>query len=175
MDKNNPKGAGAGPDKNTPEPVSEREVSIERVFDMPARVLFLACSKPEHMMRWFGPKGFPLTLCEMDFRPGGRYRFAMSSLADGGLGVQMTPFGGEYLEIIPNQKIAYTNSFEQPGAEQMIVTLTFVEEGAKTRLTIHTVFASIAMKNKHLGMGYQQGVGSGLDQLSDYAATLWRS
>jgi uncharacterized protein YndB with AHSA1/START domain len=154
------------------EPESEREVFITRVFDLPARILFLACSRPEHMMKWFGPKGYPLTLCEMDFRVGGKYRFAMSTCPDGGKSVQMMPFGGEYLEIVQDRKISYTSSFEKPGAEQMIVTITFVESGARTTLTIHTVFGSIAMKKQHVGMGYENGVGSGLDQLTDYAPTL---
>ena len=52
------------------EPIAEREVVITRAFDAPARLLFEACSKPEHLMKWFGPKGWPLTLCEMDFRQG---------------------------------------------------------------------------------------------------------
>jgi uncharacterized protein YndB with AHSA1/START domain len=82
------------------EPESQREVIITRVFDAPARFLFEAYSKPEHIMRWFGPKGWPVTLCEMDFRVGGKFRFAMT----GPSGRQNTPFGGEYLEILPKQE-----------------------------------------------------------------------
>ena len=63
-------------------------------------------------MQWFGPKGWPITLCEMDFREGGRFRFAMT----GPDGKQNTPFGGEYLEIVPNRKIVYDNAFELPDA-----------------------------------------------------------
>ena len=119
------------------EPESEREVTITRVYDAPARLLFEAYSKPEHMMKWFGPKGWPLTLCEMDFRVGGRFRFAMT----GPSGKQNTPFGGEYLEIVPNKKIVYDNGFETKGAGRMVVTVTYDEiGGGKTRLTIHTLF-----------------------------------
>ena len=153
---------------NAAESIAAREFVITRVFDAPARLLFEACSKPEHIMRWFGPKGWPLTLCEMDFRPGGRFRFAMT----GPDGQQNTPFGGTYLEIIPNQKIVYDNAFEMPGAEKMIVTMTYDEQAGKTTLTIHTLFASLAMKNEHLGLGYEEGVGSGLDQLADLVAEL---
>ena len=83
----------------------------------------------------------------MDFRKGGRFRFQMT----GPDGKQNTPFGGEYLEIVPNRKIVYDNAFETPGAEKMIVTITYDEEGGKTTLTIHTLFASVAMKNEHVG------------------------
>jgi uncharacterized protein YndB with AHSA1/START domain len=150
------------------EPIADREVVITRVFEAPARFLFEAYSKPEHIKKWFGPRGWPVTLCEMDFRKGGRFRFQMT----GPGGQKNTPFGGEYLEIVPNQKIVYDNGFEMPGAERMVVTVTFDEKGEKTTLTIHTLFGSVAMKNEHVGLGFLQGVGSGLDQLAELAAEL---
>jgi len=103
------------------ESTADHEVVITRVYDAPARLLFEAYSKPEHIRHWFGPKGWPVTLCEMDFREGGRFRFAMT----GPHGTRGRPFGGEYLEIVPNRKIVYDNGFETPGAERMIVTVTF--------------------------------------------------
>jgi uncharacterized protein YndB with AHSA1/START domain len=148
---------------------ADREVTITRVFDAPARLLFEAYSKPEHVMKWFGPKGWPLTLCEMDFRVGGRFRFQMT----GPDGQKNTPFGGEYLEIVPNRKIAYDNGFEGPGAERMIVTVTYDEASdGRTTLTIHTLFASVAMRNIHVGGGYVEGTNSGIDQLVDVVADL---
>jgi uncharacterized protein YndB with AHSA1/START domain len=146
----------------------ERELTITRVFDAPARTLFAAYSKPEYVLRWFGPVGYPLSLCEMEFRVGGRYRFAMKG-PDGEL---MTPFGGEYLEIVPDRKIAYSNTMEHPGAETMIVTVTFDEQGPRTVLTIHTLFASIAQLKTHVRMGYEQGVASGLAQLADVVSSM---
>jgi uncharacterized protein YndB with AHSA1/START domain len=150
------------------EPIADRELVITRVFDAPARLLFEAWSKPEHLMQWFGPVGWPLTLCEVDFRKGGRFRFAMT----GPDGRQNTPFGGEYLEIVPNRRIVYDNGFETPGAEKMIVTVTYDEKGGRTALTIHTLFASVAMRNEHVGGGFEQGVGSGLDQLAGVVAGM---
>jgi uncharacterized protein YndB with AHSA1/START domain len=149
------------------EPAAEREVVITRVIDAPAKFLFLAYTRPEYVMRWFGPKGWPLTTCEMDFRIGGKFRFGMTG-PDGKAGPL---FGGEYLEIVPNKKIVYDNGFD--GAPKMIVTVTYDELAAnRTRLTIHTLFATIAMKNQHLGYGYAEGVKSGLDQYADFVAEL---
>lgn len=156
------------PSHSAPEPPEEREVIVTREFEAPASVLFEACAKPEHVKKWFGPKGWPLTLCEMDFRPGGRFRFAMT----GPDGAQGTPFGGEYLEIVPDRKIVYDNRLETPGAERMIVTITFDERDGTTTLAVHTLFATVAMKDEHLGLGYALGVGSGLDQLADVVAEL---
>lgn len=84
----------------------------------------------------------------------------------------MTPFGGEYLAIERDRKISYSNTFELPGAETMIVTVTFDEKDGKTTLTHHTHFASLAMKMAHVGRGYEAGVGSGLEQLAAHAKRL---
>ena len=147
---------------------AERSVFITRVYDAPARLVFEAWSKPEHMMKWFGPKGWPLTLCEMDFRVGGRYRFAMT----GPSGEQNTPFGGEYLEIVPDRKIVFDNGFELPGAGRMVMTISFDEKGGRTTLTSHTLFETATMRQEHVGMGFVEGTNSGLDQLADVVAGL---
>jgi uncharacterized protein YndB with AHSA1/START domain len=144
----------------------ERTVTIVRDFDVPARVLFRAFSSPEHLRGWLGPPGYPLTLCEVDFRVGGRFRFAMT----GPDGQQMMPFGGEYLTIVPNRELSYSNAFEQQGAETMVVTLRFEEHDGRTRLTQHTVFASAAMKAAHLHRGYEGGVLAGFEQLAALVA-----
>jgi uncharacterized protein YndB with AHSA1/START domain len=150
------------------EPESEREVTITRVYDAPARLLFEAYSKPEHIRKWFGPKGWPVTRCEMDFRVGGSFRFAMT----GPSGKQNTPFGGQYREIIPNRKIVYDNGFETKGAGRMLVTVTFDEKDGKTTLSIHTLFDSIAMCKSHMSRGFEQGTNSGLDQLGELVADM---
>src|SRR5262245_33780498 len=116
---------------NARESTADRTHVIMRHYDAPARLLFDAWSKPEHLMKWFGPEGWPLTMCEVDFREGGRFRMAMT----GASGVQNTPFGGRYLEIVPNRKIVYDNAFEEPGSEKMIMTVTFEEAAGRTTLT----------------------------------------
>ena len=147
------------------EPVAEREVVVTRTFDAPARLVFEAFRNPEYLKRWFGPKGWPLTLCEVDFRVGGRFLFAMT----GPDGTQGPSFGGEYLEVDPDRKIVYViDTYDEP----MTVTLTFDEGEGRTTLTYHTLFNSVAMKNRHVGAGFTEGVASGLDQLADVVAEL---
>lgn len=146
---------------------SERTVTLERDFDVPASVLFRAFSAPEHMRAWFGPPGFPLTSCEMDFRVGGRFRFAMTG-PDGQL---MPAFGGEYLVIEPNRKIEYTTRFEHTGAQTMIVTLSFEARGRQSRLTQRTIFETHAMKQEHMRRGYDRGVNAGFEQLAALVAS----
>ena len=150
------------------EPEADRELIITRSFDAPARLLFEAWSRPEHLKKWFGPVGYPVTMCEMDFRKGGQWRAAMT----GPTGKQQTPFGGEYLEIVPDRRIVFSNGFELAGAEKMVMTVTFDENDGKTLLTIRTLFASVAQKATHVGAGMEEGIASGLDQLTDVVAAL---
>ena len=150
------------------ESLAARELVLTRVFDAPARLLFEAYSKPEHLLKWFGPAGWPLTLCEVDFRVGGRYRFAMT----GPNGQQNTPFGGKYLEIVPNQRLVFDNQFETEGAEQMIMTVTFSEQAGKTTVTLHTLFGSVAMKELHVRGGFEAGTSSAYDQLAAVVRNL---
>ncbi len=149
---------------------ADRELVVTRVFDVPARFLFEAYSRPEHLRRWFGPRGWPLTLCEVDFRVGGRYRFAMT----GPSGEQNTPFGGEYREIVPNRRIVFDNGFEEPDAPRMVMTVTLDEapDGRTTTLTLHTLFASAAMREEYVGVGMREGIDSAYDQLAEVVAEL---
>jgi len=149
---------------------TDRELVVTRIFDVPARFLFEAYSRPEHLRRWFGPRGWPLTLCEVDFRVGGRFRFAMT----GPSGEQNTPFGGEYREIAPNRRIVFDNGFEEPDAPKMVMTVTLDEapDGRTTTLTLHTLFASAAMREEYVGVGMKEGIDSGYDQLAEVVAEL---
>ncbi len=142
-----------------------RTVTLTRVYDAPAAVLFAAWSQPERLMKWFGPAGWPLTLCEVDFRVGGRWRFAMT----GDSGVQNTPFGGTYLEIVPDRKIVFDNGFEGTD-ERMVMTVTFAESGGRTTQTWTTAFPTDAMYEGHVGHGLVDGASSALDQLAEVVA-----
>ena len=152
----------------TAEPIADRQFTIVRVYDAPARLLFLAHSKPEHVSRWFGPKGWPISKCEMDFRVGGEYHFQMTS-DEGEVG---PPFGGTYFEIVPDRKIVYDNGFEEPGSGRFHVTVLFEEFEGRTTLTVTTVFETIAMKDEYLGVGMAEGMQSGFDQLGEVVEDL---
>ena len=161
------------------DPSESRTAAIIRMIDVPAKYLFLAHSKPEHLKRWFGPVGYPVTTCTTDFRVGGTWRMVMT----GPDGVEGPPFGGTYLEITPYSRIVYDNGFEDgKGGEmdlqhagRMVMTTTFEEAGCKTTMTVSTLFATQAMKAEYLGVGMLEGIASGLDQLAEVAADLARA
>ncbi|MCX8477927.1 MAG: SRPBCC domain-containing protein [Sphingomonas sp.] len=146
----------------------ERTTIIIREIAAPPHVVFEAHSKPEHVKRWFGPVEWPLTKCEMDFRVGGEFHFQMT----GPGGVLGEPFGGTYLEIVPDARIVMDNGFETEGAPRMTMITTLEPKGDGTLLTLRTVFESKAMHDEYLGMGFAEGTNSALDQLEDVAEGL---
>ena len=146
----------------------DRELTVVRVFDAPARLLFKAHAEREHIMKWFGPVGYPVTMCELDFRVGGKWRMSMTAPD----GTQNTPFGGTYLEIVPDRKIVWDNGFETPGSPRMVATFTFEEVDGRTTLTMKTVFESKAMRDEYLGVGMEAGINSGHDQLEEVVAAM---
>ncbi len=156
---------------NVAEAPNQRDVTVTRVYDAPARLVFKAWTEPAHLMQWFGPEGWPVTLCEVDFRVGGHYRMAMT----GPNGEQSGAFGGEYFEIVPNERLVLDDAFEAPGSPKMLWTVTFDEKDGKTTLTIHILFWSIAMKEEYLGVGMLEGLGSALDQLAGVSQSLVES
>ena len=143
-------------------------ISMRRRYRCSAALLFAAHSQPEHLMRWFGPQPYPLTTCEVDFRVGGSFRFAMT----GPDGVQGPFFGGSYREITADRRIVYDNGFHLEGAERMLTLFTFEDRGSETELTMITIFGSAAMYTDHVGMGFAEGVGIGMDQLAAHLAIV---
>src|SRR6202051_4731598 len=100
---------------------TDREIVLTRVFDAPRNLVFEAFSKPELLKRWFGPRGWSLSICEVDLRLGGTFRFMLE-----GPGGQKMGMRGVYCEIVPPERSVHTESFDDyPG--ESIVTATFVE------------------------------------------------
>src|SRR6185295_10064912 len=113
---------------------SERELVVTRTFNAPARIVFEAWTKAELFKQWWLPKsmGMSLRSCEMDVRVGGKYRLEFEP--DG------MAFFGRYLEVIPHSRLVWTN--EEGGDGGPVTTVTFEEQGGKTRLVGHDLYPS---------------------------------
>ena len=116
---------------------------ISRVFDAPRERVWQAWTEPEHMKKWWGPKGFTVTHLKMDLRPGGMTHYCLRG-----------PDGGEmwgravYREVRKPERLVWVNSFSDPkggltrhpGHEswplEMLTTATLEAQGQRTRLTI---------------------------------------
>jgi len=79
---------------------------VTRIFDAPRALVWKAWTEAKYAMQWWGPKGFTAPVCKIDFRVGGKYLFCMRS-PDGWEGWN----GGEYYEIVPQEKIVYSMYF----------------------------------------------------------------
>src|SRR5215470_8329041 len=112
---------------------SERELVVTRTVNAPARIVFEAWTKPELFKRWWSPKSFGLTMisCELDVRVGGTYRLVFRHDAF----PEPMAFFGRYLEVAPHSRLVWTNDEDQGGGQ--ITTVTFEEQGGKTRLVMH--------------------------------------
>jgi uncharacterized protein YndB with AHSA1/START domain len=134
---------------------TDREIVLTRVFDAPRERVFEAHSKCEHVKRWWG-RGNPMD-CEMDFRPGGGYRF----LEHG----DDHAFHGEYREIEAPARIVQTFEYEGMPGHVCVETLVFEEDAGKTRLTSTSVFDSKEDRDGMLSSGMEQGANESLDAL----------
>jgi uncharacterized protein YndB with AHSA1/START domain len=128
----------------------DRVLVLRRTIDAPRTLVFSIWTRPEHLARWFGPKDFALPFCEMDFRPGGAYRFCMRSPAGTDHWVW-----GVYREIVEPERIVFTwNRDESEGIApgETVVTVTLTEQDGKTDLTLHhAVFGNVKDRDDHNG------------------------
>src|SRR5262249_22591724 len=133
---------------------SDREIRIQRVFRAPRRLVFEACSKPEHVRRWWGPRRLTMTVCDMDFRVGGTWRYVLRA-PDG----SEHPFTGVYREIVPPERIAYTFVYDVEGIRDhpAVETVTFEESGAETIVTVTVLHDSVQSRDGHLHSGVEAG------------------
>ena len=97
-------------------------VTLHRVFRAPPDRLYRAFLDPDTMAKWLPPHGFTGRVLSMDSRVGGRYRMQFTNFSNG----QSHAFGGEYLELIPGERIVHTDSFDDPNLPgEMRTTITF--------------------------------------------------
>lgn len=91
--------------------MSERSVRLHRVLRCPPERLYRAFTEPLALARWLPPYGFLCTVHELDARVGGHFRMSFHNFSGG----NSHSFGGEYLEMVPNQRLRYTDRFDDPG------------------------------------------------------------
>jgi uncharacterized protein YndB with AHSA1/START domain len=141
---------------------SEREITLTRDFNAPRQRVFDAWTRPEHVSRWWGQKDSMLTLCEIDLRLGGEWRY-VEMAADG----NEYPFCGEYLEVVPPERLVHTFVFDvEPfSARPAIVTVLFEDLDGRTRVIETTVFQTTEDRDEMLKAGMERGAAESMDRL----------
>lgn len=160
--------------KSTYRPNALFDLGFTRTVDVPRALVWRAWTEPELLKPWFCPLPWKTVDCEIDLRPGGIFRTTMRS-PEG----QEFPGTGCYLEIVPNEKLVWTNAL-LPGYRPSTVTATcgaddalfmftamieLADHAGGARYTATVIHADEAGCRKHAAMGFEGGWGTALDQL----------
>jgi uncharacterized protein YndB with AHSA1/START domain len=158
----------------TPEaaPIAERELVLTRVIDAPREKLFRAWTEPELLKRWFAPLPYTTPAAELDVRPGGSSLVVMR-----GPDRQDMPMRGVYLDVVPNERLVFTDAFTkawEPSEKAFMTAIVTFEDlgGGRTRYTVRALHWTVADREKHEEMGFHEGWGRCADQLAALVATL---
>ena len=140
---------------------------MERIFDAPRDLVWKVMNDPERVTNWWGPQGYTTTVEEMDVRPGGRWRWINHTT-----GGEDAPFKGEYLEVVPPERIVQTQIFDVPGFDDRAAVETMVLEdlGGRTKATARTLFPSVEDLQGALATGMIRGALETYDRLADEIA-----
>jgi uncharacterized protein YndB with AHSA1/START domain len=147
---------------------AEREITITRVFDAPRALVFKAWTDPKHVAQWWGPQCFTNPVCEMDARPGGALRIVMRA-PDGG----EYPMKGVFREVIAPERLVFTNTAVDNDGNHIIeglTTVTFADEGGKTKLTLHTRGTAMVDYAAKFLQGMEMGWTQSLEKLTAHLA-----
>lgn len=156
------------------------DLVLERTLDAPLALVWEAYTNPEHIKRWFAPRPYEITECELDLRPGGVFRFRMIG-PDGFDTGHGTP--GCVLEVVDREKLAWTSALGPgyrpnemgEGCESFPFTavVTFSDIGnGQTAYKAVALHRNEADRATHENMGFQEGWGTVAKQLEEFAQSL---
>ena len=155
------------------------DLVLERVVDVSPALVWKAWTEPEHLKKWFTPRPWVTTACEIDLRPGGIFRTTMRS-PEG----QEFDNSGCYLEVVPNQRLVWTNALQPdfrptgsaagPGsaecAQLLFTGFILIEpHGSGAKYTAIAIHGDPTTKSQHEEMGFHDGWSAALDQLVEWA------
>ena len=154
--------------RTTVKRTSDREVTVTRTINGPARIVFEAFTKAELLKRWWVPKSMGMTLlsCEVDARVGGKYRLVFDHSPE------PVAFFGTYVEVKPYLRLAWTN--EEGGEGGPVTTVTFEEQGGKTLVVLRERHPSKEALDA-AGTGAAEAMFETFDQLDELLVALGES
>jgi uncharacterized protein YndB with AHSA1/START domain len=144
---------------------SDRELAVTRVFDAPRAMVFRAWAEPELFRKWWVPKSVPgmaLVGCDMDVRTGGKYRLEFA------MGDQTMAFYGKYLDVVPDERIVWTNDEGEDYGQ--VTTVTFEDQGGKTLVTFNEIYPTREELEEAM-QGAAAGLPEQFEQLAEMLAT----
>lgn len=159
----------------TPYPLNPNlDLVLERTVDVAPELVWQAWTQPEHLKQWFCPRPWSVAECDIDLRPGGRFRTVMRSPE----GELMEAGDGCYLEVVEHRRLVWTSALgpnyrplgnaTREGFQFTAFILIEPAGNGGTRYTAIAVHTDEAGKQRHEEMGFADGWGTALDQLVEY-------
>jgi len=145
---------------------ANKELTITRTLNAPRDLVWKAWTDEKHIEQWWGPKGFTNPVCNWKAKTGGEILIHMKA-PDG----VVYPLDGKFQEIINLEKIVFTSAaLDKNGKHlfEVLNTISFIEEGNKTKLTLHFVFSKITDEGAPYIGGAEIGWNMSIDKLADY-------
>lgn len=130
--------------------MTDRTIRLHRVLRTTPEKLYRAFLEPMAIAKWLPPYGFTCQVHHMDARVGGTFRMSFHNFGTG----HSHAFGGEYHELVPHQRIRYTDSFDDPalpGVMEVTVELRSVVCGTEVSITQSGIPAAIPSEMCYLG------------------------
>ena len=149
---------------------ADTQILITREFDAPKHLVWKAWTTPELVRRWWHANRGEMTVCEIDLRVGGTWRYAMDVEGFGEVG-----FHGEYREIVPNERLVSTEVYEGiPNADDhaALDTLTLEEVDGRTTMTVLVEHPTKEGRDAHIESGMEDGMQDAMDRLEEVAISL---
>jgi uncharacterized protein YndB with AHSA1/START domain len=125
-------------------------IRLHRVLRCTPDRIYTAFTNPVAMAKWLPPNGYSCTVQHMDARVGGSYKASFSDIGTG----HGHSFGGDYLELVPGERLRYTGVFDDPnlkGEMQTTVTLKAVSCGTEVNIVQEGIPAVIPAESCYLG------------------------
>jgi uncharacterized protein YndB with AHSA1/START domain len=134
---------------------SSNTVRLHRVLRAPAERIYRAFLDAAAMSKWLPPHGFTAQVQQMDAKVGGRYRMSFTNFSSGG----SHSFGGEYLELVPGERLRYTAVFDDPNLPgQMQTTVTLRTVFCGTEMTVVQEGIPAVIPAEACYMGWQESL-----------------
>ena len=143
------------------------DLVLEKILDVTPEQVYKAWTDQEGIKNWFCPTPWKTVLCEMDLRPGGKFKTVMKS-PEG----QEYPGEGCFIELIPNKKIVWTDAINgslRPNKEPFMTAMLLLEPAnSGTKYTAIALHKDEEARKRHEEMGFMQGWGIVADQMVAY-------
>jgi uncharacterized protein YndB with AHSA1/START domain len=149
---------------------SDTQILITREFNAPRHLIYRAWTTPELIKRWWSAKRGEVTQADVDLRVGGKWRWVIMTDRD-----FEVAFHGEYRELVPNERIVYTEVFEGvPNGDDdpAVVTMILAEKAGRTVMTQLSQLSSQATRDAILESGMEAGMQDAMDLLEEVAVSL---